>query len=364
MRNVHSFRSLVVLTLSALLGPAVTQGALTVTLYDNFDDGNYNGWTVTNPPNIPDQNFIGPDIVTSPQGYALRGVGSGSGADPGLNVFLAKPFVANKIGPMKIEMRALSGAQAPNSTSLCLYSGTVGWYDFALRGDALQPVQFGVIIPPAEQYFTYPVNAGVWHDFAWSRSADGWWSLSVDGGEIAHNFYQDTQLTSFTQVGLGLLRDQTQVEWVRVSATAAATPGSGGASAGLAIEPNVLNLKSEGMWITCHIELGETLDVGAIDVNTVLLNGQVPAELHPAAVGDGDEDGIPDLMVKFDRAAVQEIMEVGDEVILTVTGRLTNGISFEDSAMIRVIDPGQKSEEGDEEADTEEEPSHGHRRHK
>ncbi len=81
-------------------------------------------------------------------------------------------------------------------------------------------------------------------------------------------------------------------------------------------------------------------------------------------MGDGDEDGIPDLMVKFDRAAVQEIVEVGDEVILTVTGRLTNGISFEDSAMIRVIDPGQKSEEGDEEADTEEEPSHGHRRHK
>jgi hypothetical protein len=330
-------------------------------VYDNFDDGNYNGWVVTNPPDVPDVTFIGPDIVTSPEGYALRGIGSGNGADPGLYVFLAKPFVAGKIGPVKLEMRALSGKEVPNAASLSLYSGILGWYEGSLHGDALQPAQFGVVIPPAAEYFTHPINAGVWHDFAWSRSADGWWSLRIDGDEVAHNFHQDSQLTSFSQVGLGLLRDQTQVEWVRVSATAAAavTPGSGDASAGLAIEPNVLNLRSEGMWITCHIELGETLDVGTIDVNTVLLNGQIPAELHPAAVGDGDEDGIPDLMVKFDRAALQEIVEVGEEVTLTVTGRLKSGISFEDSAIIRVIDPGQKPEEDE----IDEETSHGRRHH-
>jgi hypothetical protein len=296
--------------------------------------------------------------VTSPQGYALRGVGTGNAADAGLNVFIAKPFVANKIGPLKIEMRAISGKEAPNATSLGLYSGILGWYEGSVRGDANQPAQFGAVILPAEEYFTNPINAAIWHNYAWSRAADGWWSLSIDGNEVSHNFLQDNQLNSFTQVGLGLLRNQTQIEWVRVSATAAAAaPGSGGASAGLAIEPNVLNLKSEGMWITCHIELGETLDVGAIDVNTVLLNGQVPAELHPASVGDDDEDGIPDLMVKFDRAAVQEIVEVGDEVTLTVTGRLTNGISFADSGSIRVINPGHGSEDDDP---NEVNPGHGH----
>ena len=112
--------------------------------------------------------------------------------------------------------------------------------------------------------------------------------------------------------------------------------------AAIDIDPDTLNLNSKGKWITCYIELPEDYDVDDIDVSTVKLNGQVPAESHPTGTGDYDNDGIPDLMVKFDRSAVQEILQAGDEVEITVTGELNYETPFEGSDTIRVIDKGGK----------------------
>ncbi len=107
------------------------------------------------------------------------------------------------------------------------------------------------------------------------------------------------------------------------------------------IEPNTLNLNSKGKWITCYIELEENYDVANIDVSTIMLNGDVEAELKPTGLGDCDDDGIPDLMVKFDRASVQAKLEVGDEVEIVITGEL-DGTSFKGTDNIRVIDKGKE----------------------
>lgn len=104
------------------------------------------------------------------------------------------------------------------------------------------------------------------------------------------------------------------------------------------IEPDTLNLNSKGKWITCYIELEESYDVADIDVSTIKLNDEVDAELKPTGLGDYDDDGITDLMVKFDRTSVQELLEVGDEVEIVITGELTDGTSFEGTDTIRVID--------------------------
>jgi hypothetical protein len=104
------------------------------------------------------------------------------------------------------------------------------------------------------------------------------------------------------------------------------------------IDPNTLNLKSKGKWITCYIELPVGLDVADIDVDTIILNGQVPAQAHPMEIGDYDLDGVADLMVKFDKDAVQATVEVGDEVLIIVTGELSDGTVFEGHDTIRVID--------------------------
>jgi hypothetical protein len=105
--------------------------------------------------------------------------------------------------------------------------------------------------------------------------------------------------------------------------------------------PGTLNLKSKGKWVTTYIELPEDYDASNIDVSTIRLNDEVQAEANPTEIGDYGGDGIADLMVKFDRSAVQEILEVGDEVKITVAGELTDGTPFEGSDTIRVIDKGK-----------------------
>jgi hypothetical protein len=104
------------------------------------------------------------------------------------------------------------------------------------------------------------------------------------------------------------------------------------------IDPDTLNLKSKGNWITAYIELPLGYNVRDIDASTVRLiigENEVPAERKPKEIGDYDHDGVRDLMVKFDRQAVQALLSVG-EYELKVVGKVA-GATFEGSDTIRVI---------------------------
>jgi rhamnogalacturonyl hydrolase YesR len=117
------------------------------------------------------------------------------------------------------------------------------------------------------------------------------------------------------------------------------------------IKPNTLNLRSRGEWITGYIELPEGYEVNDVNASTILLNGTVPVDPSaPTAVGDYDEDGIPDLMVKFDRAEVASYILANINVtklyeerfmtmILTITGKLNDGTVFQGSDTIRTMMP-------------------------
>jgi len=117
------------------------------------------------------------------------------------------------------------------------------------------------------------------------------------------------------------------------------------------IDPDTLNLKSKGKWITAYIELPEGYGVGDIDISSILLNGTIPVDPNaPTAVGDYDGDGVADLMVKFNRTAVCEFIlskgiTVGN-VTLTVSGRLYDGTEFEGCDTIRVRMPGDINMDG------------------
>ena len=101
------------------------------------------------------------------------------------------------------------------------------------------------------------------------------------------------------------------------------------------VDPETLDLKARGKWITAYIELPEKYAVEDIDIGTVQLlydGNQLDADW-------GDvQDGV--LMVKFDRATVAGWFEDlhDEEVELTVAGEV-NGIQFEGTDTIRVIDP-------------------------
>jgi hypothetical protein len=102
------------------------------------------------------------------------------------------------------------------------------------------------------------------------------------------------------------------------------------------------------MWVTCYIELPEGYSVEDIDLSTVAVTAiddePLNAPLYtdgPVGIGDEDEDGIPDLMVKFDRqeliVILEEMVEPPTDVKLTVSGELTDDTPFEGSDVIRVI---------------------------
>ncbi len=106
------------------------------------------------------------------------------------------------------------------------------------------------------------------------------------------------------------------------------------------IDPDTLNPDSQGNHVMAYIELPDGYDVGDIEVETVTLRVEgevdsVDAESAPTEVGDHDEDGIPDLMVKFNRQAVLDLIadKTGD-VTFVVSGQLSGGELFEGSDTI------------------------------
>jgi len=107
-------------------------------------------------------------------------------------------------------------------------------------------------------------------------------------------------------------------------------------------DPDTLNLRSRGRYVTVFIELPDGYDPADIDVSTVYLTTEgtddfVEAQLRPTAIDDSDENGVPELMVKFSRRAVQRLLSPGEDVVILVGGLLADGTEFLGSDTIRVL---------------------------
>jgi len=119
------------------------------------------------------------------------------------------------------------------------------------------------------------------------------------------------------------------------------------AHASVDIAPDSLNLKSMGKWITCYIELPTGYSVSDITVSSILLNDTIPVDpLAPTTIGDYDNNGIPDLMVKFSRPGVisyvfitQPAQKAFITTTFTITGNLNDGTTFQGSTTVRIILP-------------------------
>jgi len=104
------------------------------------------------------------------------------------------------------------------------------------------------------------------------------------------------------------------------------------------ITPDLLNRKSQGKFITAHIELIAGLDVSEIDLSTVALivdgRTMVPALEGYAEVSDYNSNGIPDLAVKFERISVTETIASGTSE-LAVIGSIY-GYFFQGSDTLKI----------------------------
>ncbi len=203
---------------------------------------------------------------------------------------------------------------------------------------------------PSGNIYVTGVSSGVigemdYSTVAYDPSGNELWVMSYDGEfngpdiseGIAVDHFGNVYVTGTSQYNIG------RNEVVTIKYAPGQTP-----EPTVDIAPDTLNLRSRGRWITAYLELSGGKSVADIDVSSLLLNETIPAENWPTAIGDHDEDGIPDLMIKFNRSRVQEYIEglnlspggagiFGYYVTLTVTGSFNDGTTFECSDTIRVL---------------------------
>jgi hypothetical protein len=105
---------------------------------------------------------------------------------------------------------------------------------------------------------------------------------------------------------------------------------------GFEFTPGTLDLAAGGRWVTGFLEPAPPLAADDIDMSSIRLNGTVPVDASaPTTLGDHDGDGVRDLMVKFDRVAVELTLSEGESIPVTVTGTL-NDHPFYGADTIRV----------------------------
>ena len=197
--------------------PSETHAGLRVLLFEDFDDGDFDGWFVQHPYS-PSARSLTPNIVSSPEGYSIRGVGSGYSSS-GEAAYLTRRVTMNNIGELVVEMRAKSGPSWPNMATIWLLNGKQ-WYKTMDYGERSKAAVLQVNLGAGEQdpgRYSIGRRAYEWHTFSWHRDATGWWSFSLDGQVKSKRFWHDTTLDSFNKVTLEVTRKQSEIEWVRIS---------------------------------------------------------------------------------------------------------------------------------------------------
>jgi hypothetical protein len=162
--------------------------------------------------------------------------------------------------------------------------------------------------------------------YAW-RNVLGWQSENVDAVwtgpsiSIALNRSGYPRM-SYNDMGLGELRYAMRSE----------LPPEPSRSLSLDIDPDTLNLKSEGRWITAYLR-AENASVHDVDISSILLQDTLAPERW-----DYQDDV---LMLKFNRQDLIAILEVGESVEIKLSGKWIDGTAFEAYDSIRVINPGR-----------------------
>ena len=106
--------------------------------------------------------------------------------------------------------------------------------------------------------------------------------------------------------------------------------------ANINVDPNVLNLKSKGKWITVYITLTKGYNVNNIVMNSVILNDLIPAA-PKFEIRDINNDNCLELMVKFNRILVQNVVEPQEFCTIIITGKLIDGKNFKGTDIIKLI---------------------------
>jgi hypothetical protein len=122
----------------------------------------------------------------------------------------------------------------------------------------------------------------------------------------------------------------------------------GPVEASIDCDPDTINLRSHGKWLTCYVRLPKGYDPRGMSADTILMESSLAPVLDPkygfvrsenSYIVDHDGDGMPERMVKFDREAIDGLLNEGTRS-LAISGKLSDGTLFEGlSDPITVIVP-------------------------
>jgi hypothetical protein len=213
------------------------------------------------------------------------------------------------------------------------------------------------IFQPIE--WTVQVNdtAGTWQEvlsISSGASVVDWTYHTTSDAEIGNYVSdQDRELQVKIIAGPGQDTFIRFLDWLELSLTIWNVPEPTILPATVDFNPDALNLKSRGKWITAYIELPSeyaVTDIELASLKLVIEGNEFLVDLEaPNAIGDYDADGIPDLMVKFKRAEVITALKMtnyaskmnkGNFVEFKIAGKVAGAV-FEGSDWIKVISPGK-----------------------
>ncbi len=260
--------------------------------------------------------------------FRIGGPGEGEGGlriSPWFGQFVDGRFMANTI----------TGEIACFGGRLPFYNFTVNHGILYVKGTTIRlevtylPNGLSAVDPATIQYRV--IYGGITHDspvlpFDEGNPAEdppyGLWGILNDAR--AGGYFQPRANT-----GVALTAIWSNIEYTILETQCVATVD-------LAIQPETINLRSHGAYVTAYLEPAAPYTAEDIDVSSLLLEGSLaPAAGVPTMVGDADEDGIADLTVKFDRADVVALLSAGNAVEVSLTGNI-DGTCFEASDAIKV----------------------------
>ena len=84
------------------------------------------------------------------------------------------------------------------------------------------------------------------------------------------------------------------------------------------------------------MEVDEDRSAADIDVATLRLQAEIAPAEWPVILEDYDDDGVVELMVKFDRQALSAMLSPGERLV-AITGQMQDGTPIAGIDAIRVI---------------------------
>jgi hypothetical protein len=110
----------------------------------------------------------------------------------------------------------------------------------------------------------------------------------------------------------------------------------------LRIDPGTIERNAGGRWITATLAFGTPHSARDVDMASVRMQGAVPAEAAPGLARGLGSKAKEELVLRFDRVALAALLPAGEDVPVTVTGKIGNE-PFSGTTTVRVSSHGDRS---------------------